>query len=78
MRDENSIEYSNKDVFLYPPHRLMNSSEACEYLGIKKSYLYNLVNKGLLRPFKCGQKAKGNLRFVKSDLDRFLGRTQCQ
>jgi len=75
MIDKNSVEYNNGDVFSYPPHRLLNSKETCEYLGLKRSYLYNLVGKGLLRPYKCGQKAKGNLRFIKSDLDRFLGRT---
>lgn len=62
------------EVFEYPENRLMNSKQAAHYLGFKTTYIYNLVHKGKLNPLKCGQKAKGSLRFSKSDLDKFLGK----
>jgi excisionase family DNA binding protein len=55
-------------------NRLINSAQAAEYLGYKVSYIYNLVYNGRLKAFKCGNKAKGSLRFLKSDLDKYLGR----
>ncbi len=78
MNEENMVKYNENSVFSFESNRLMNTQEACSYLGYKRGTLYNLVSKGMLKPFKRGQKAKGNLRFIKSDLDRFLGRTQCQ
>lgn len=64
----------NASVFSYESNRLMSTIETSEYLGYKKGTIYNLVNKGLLRPYKCGPGAKGKLRFLKSELDKFLGR----
>lgn len=65
---------TNIDVFSCNNNRLLNSRQAAEYLGFKISYIYNLVHKGALSPYKCGKKTKGSLRFLKSDLDEFLGR----
>lgn len=62
------------DVFNCDKNRLLNTTETAEYLGYKVSYIYNLVHKGELLPFKGGRKSKGKLRFVKSDLDVYLGR----
>lgn len=62
------------NVFTCESNRLLNSKQAAEYLGYKQSYIYNLVYGGVLKPYKCGKKAKGSLRFLKSDLDNFLGR----
>jgi len=62
------------DVFECPENRLLNSKQTALYLGYKVSYLYNLVHRGELRPYKAGGKAKGSLRFLKSDLDKYLGR----
>ena len=62
------------DVFSCDNNRLLNSKQAAEYLGFKIGYIYNLVHRGELSPYKCGKKTKGSLRFLKSDLDEFLGR----
>lgn len=62
------------DVFSCPPNRLLNSKQAAKYLGFKVSYIYNLVYSGVLKTYKCGNKPNGSLRFLKSDLDAFLGR----
>lgn len=61
-------------VFDMPPNRLLNSAQAAEYMGYKTSYIYNLVYKGILKPLKTGKREKGALRFIKKDLDKFLGR----
>ncbi|MFA6238145.1 MAG: helix-turn-helix domain-containing protein [Bacteriovorax sp.] len=63
-----------KNIYDLEKNRLLNSDQVAEYLGFKRSYIYNLVHKGILKPFKCGKKAKGRLRFLISDLDKFLGR----
>lgn len=62
------------DVFSCDSNRLLNSKQVAHYLGYKQSYIYNLVYSGVLKPYKCGNKHKGSLRFLKSDLDDFLGR----
>jgi excisionase family DNA binding protein len=62
------------NVFEMENNRLLNTRQAAEYLGFKIGYMYNLVFNGVLKPYKCGKKAKGSLRFLKSDLDKFLGR----
>jgi excisionase family DNA binding protein len=54
-------------------YELLNSKEAAEYLGLKVSYIYNLVNKGQLKALKCGNSRKGSLRFTIEELNRFLG-----
>lgn len=63
-------------VFSYESNRLMSTTETSEYLGYKKGTIYNLVNKGILKPYKCGPGSKGKLRFLKSELDKFLGRIE--
>ena len=65
----------NESVFDMEPNRLLTSRQAAEYLGYKVSYIYNLVYLGVLRPLKPGNRTKGTLRFVKKDLDHFLGRS---
>ena len=62
------------EVFNFESNRFMNTKQAAHYLGLKVSYIYNLVHKGELTPYKCGKKTKGSLRFIKVDLDRFLGK----
>jgi len=64
----------NDDVYKFESNRLLNSKQTSEYLGFKIGYIYNLVYSGVLNPYKCGNKSKGSLRFLKSDLDNFLGR----
>lgn len=61
------------EVFSYPKNRLIKMNEASIYLGLKKSYIYNLINKGKIKSYKVGNKAKGSLRFQIQDLDDFLG-----
>lgn len=63
----------NENIYKMESNRLMNSSQAAEYLGYKVSYIYNLVYSGKLKALKPGNNPKGSLRFVKSDLDKFLG-----
>lgn len=63
------------NVFEVESNRLLNSTQAAEYLGYKRSYIYNLVYNGLLKNYKCGNGSKGSLRFLKSDLDEYIGRT---
>lgn len=58
----------------YDENRLLTTKEAAEYLRYRPSYIYNLVCKGVLKPYKCGNKRQGSLRFEKGELDRFLGR----
>lgn len=62
------------DIYNCNSNMLLNSKQASEYLGFKLSYLYNLVHKGEIKVYKCGNKAKGSLRFLKSDLNKYLGR----
>jgi excisionase family DNA binding protein len=64
------------DVFSYESNRLMNTREAAYYLGYKVGSIYNLVLKGELRPYKCGMRKKSPLRFMKNDLDVFLGKKE--
>lgn len=64
------------NVFSCESNRLLNSKQAAEYLGFKVSYIYNLVYRGVLKPYKCGNRSKGSLRFLKADLDEYLGRPQ--
>lgn len=54
-------------------HKFLNTKEAAEYLGLKRSYVYNLVSRGRLSPNKCGNREKGGLRFTIEELNRFLG-----
>lgn len=54
-------------------HRFLNTKEASEYLGLKVSYIYNLVQKGRLKAHKCGNTKQGGLRFTIEELNRFLG-----
>lgn len=65
------------DIYNCDSNRLLNSREASQYLGFKLGYVYNLVHKGELKPYKCGNKSKGSLRFLKSDLNDYLGRPNC-
>lgn len=62
------------DVFSFESNRLVETKQAAHYLGFRVSYIYNLVHLGKLRAFKCGNRKKGSLRFLKGDLDAFLGR----
>jgi excisionase family DNA binding protein len=62
------------NVFTCDANRLLNSKQAAEYLDYKVSYIYNLVHKGDLVPYKGRNRSRGKLRFVKADLDKFLGR----
>lgn len=63
-----------KNIYDLEKNRLLNTNQVSEYLGYKRSYIYNLVHKGMLKPYKCGNRSKGALRFLISDLDNFLGR----
>lgn len=62
-----------KDLYQMRSNELLNTDEAAQYLGYKKSYIYNLVHQGKLKARKCGRGLRGGLRFVKSDLDDYLG-----
>lgn len=63
-----------ENIYDLEKNRLLDSKQTAEYLGFTRSYIYNLVYKGILKPFKSGLKAKGRLRFLISDLDKFIGR----
>lgn len=49
--------------------QIMTSSEAAEYLGIKRSYLYKMTMRKVIPYFKPGGKM---VFFAKEDLDRWL------
>lgn len=65
----------NINVFEMEDNRYLTTKQAATYLGYKVSYVYNLVYSGLLRPYKCGNRPKAALRFLKKDLDHFLVRS---
>lgn len=64
----------NINVFDMEDNRLLTTKQAATLLGYKVSYVYNLVYSGLLKPYKCGNRPKAALRFLKRDLEQFLGR----
>ena len=64
----------NINVFEMEDNRYLTTKQTATYLGYKVSYVYNLVYTGLLKPYKCGNRSKAALRFLKRDLDQFLGR----
>lgn len=49
--------------------QMLTSSEAAEYLGIKRSYLYKMTMRKVIPYFKPGGKMAF---FAKEDLDRWL------
>jgi excisionase family DNA binding protein len=51
----------------------LSITEAAQYLGYKKSYLYNLVHHGKLTAYKPGGKV---LFFKQEDLERFAFRNK--
>jgi excisionase family DNA binding protein len=51
----------------------LSITEAAQYLGYKKSYLYNLVHRGKLTAYKPGGKV---LFFKQEDLERFAFRNK--
>ncbi len=51
----------------------LTPQEACEYLRITRSTLYNLVWQQKIVPVKKGQGKKPRLLFKLSELKRFLG-----
>lgn len=61
----------------YSENQLLKSSEAAQYLRISRKYLYNLVWMGKLIGLKLnqGESKYGQLRFRRTELDKFLGAT---
>jgi excisionase family DNA binding protein len=51
----------------------LNTKEAAAFLGLKKSYIYNLVHYGRLTAYKPGGKV---LFFKQEDLERFAFRNK--
>lgn len=65
-----------EDVYKARSNEFVGVREAARYLGYSVNYLYNLVSKGEVKVYKCGNKRNGKLRFLKRDLNIYLGRTE--
>jgi excisionase family DNA binding protein len=50
----------------------LTSSEAADYLGYKRPYLYQLIAAGVGIPHKRVGRGRGTLRFSVSELDRWI------
>lgn len=53
----------------------LNTTEACEYLGLSKSYLFKLTSQNKLPFFKPNGKL---IYFLVSDLDNWILRNKCK
>ncbi|MGI4991971.1 helix-turn-helix domain-containing protein [Halobacteriovorax sp. GFR7] len=62
-----------KDTKTIEINRFLTIKEASEMLGLKINYIYNLVNSGELKAYRCGNKPGGALRFILEDLYTFMG-----
>ena len=68
------ITMMNKStVFDLRPNSILNVKDTCTFLGIKPSYLYNLVYEGKIKPLPKVNGKKASLKFLKADLEKYVG-----
>ena len=51
---------------------LLKPHEACKYLNIGRTKLYDLVSQKKIRVVKLSDKRKGGIRFTREALDRYI------